>query len=119
MVITDITLIAIDNQVSSNLAPPLIEDQALLAASANTPLVNDWIVNTSYINHATSTVGHFSSIIYGNYGNCGGISGSVRFKGIRMVTIPILGLNSEMVNLHLTDVKYCPAIGPFNLISIS
>jgi hypothetical protein len=41
MVITDITLIIIDDQVSSNLAPPLIEDQALLAASANTPLVND------------------------------------------------------------------------------
>lgn len=119
MVITNATLIAINNQVSGDLAPPLTEDQALSAASANTPLVNDWIINTGYTNHATSTVGHFSSITYSNYGNCGGIGGSVRFKGIRTVTIPILGPNSETVNLHLTNVKYCPAIGPFNLISIS
>jgi hypothetical protein len=41
MVITDITLIVINDQVSSDLAPPLIKDQALLAASANTPLVNN------------------------------------------------------------------------------
>jgi hypothetical protein len=63
-------------------------------------------------------MGHFSSITYSDYGNYGGISGSVRFKGIRIVTIPILGLNSETVNLHLTDVKYYLAIGLFNLISI-
>jgi len=64
-------------------------------------------------------VGHFSSIIYSNYSNCSGISGSVRFKGIRTVTIPILGLNGETVNLHLTNVKYYPAMGPFNLILVS
>jgi hypothetical protein len=63
-------------------------------------------------------MGYFSSIIYSDYGNCGGISGSVQFKGIRIVTIPILGLNSKTVNLYLTDVKYYPAIGLFNLISI-
>ena len=43
----------------------------------------------------------------------------MRFKGIKIITIPILGLNSEMVNLHLTNVKYCLAMGPFNLISVS
>jgi hypothetical protein len=41
MVITNAMLIAINNQVFSNLAPPLIEDQALLATSTNIPLVND------------------------------------------------------------------------------
>jgi hypothetical protein len=119
MVMTDATLIAIDDQVSGDLAPPPTEDQALSAASANTPLVNDWIVDTVCTNHATGTVGHFSSITYGDYGNCGGIGGSVRFKGIGTVTIPVLGPNGETVNLHLTDVKYCPAMGPFNLISVS
>jgi hypothetical protein len=64
-------------------------------------------------------VGHFSSITYGDYGNCGGIGDSMRFKGIRIVTIPILGPNGETVNLHLTNIKYYLAIGPFNLISIS
>jgi hypothetical protein len=63
-------------------------------------------------------VGHFSSIIYGDYGNYGGIGGSMRFKGIRTVIIPILGPNSETVNLHLINVKYCPAMGLFNLISV-
>jgi len=82
------------------------------------PLVNDWIINISCTNHATGTVGHFSSIIYGDYGNYSGISGSVRFKGIRIVTILILGLNGETVNLYLINVKYYPAIGLFNLISI-
>jgi hypothetical protein len=82
------------------------------------PLINNWIVNISCINHATSTVGHFSFIIYSNYGNCGGIGGSVRFKGIRTVIISILGLNSKTVNLYLTNIKYYLAIGLFNLISI-
>jgi hypothetical protein len=82
------------------------------------PLLNNWIINTSYINYTTGTIGHFSFIIYSDYGNCGGISGSVRFKGIKIVTIPILGLNSETVNLYLTNVKYYLAIGLFNLILV-
>jgi hypothetical protein len=63
-------------------------------------------------------VGYFSSIIYSDYSNYGGISGSVRFKGIRIVTIPILGLNSETINFHLINIKYYLAMGLFNLISI-
>jgi hypothetical protein len=63
-------------------------------------------------------VDHFSSIIYGDYGNYGGIGKSVRFKGIGMVTIPIPGPNGETINFHLTNIKYCPAIGLFNLISV-
>jgi hypothetical protein len=118
MVMTDAMLIAIDDQVSGDLAPPPTEDQAL-SAPANTPLINNWIVDTGCTNHATGTVGHFSSITYGDYGNCGGIGGSVQFKGIGTVIIPVLGPNGETVNLHLTNVKYCPAMGPFNLISVS
>jgi hypothetical protein len=63
-------------------------------------------------------MGHFSSITYSDYSNCGGIGGSVRFKGIKIVTIPVLSPNSETINLHLTNVKYYLAIGLFNLISI-
>lgn len=118
MVMTDAMLIAIDDQVSGDLAPPPTEDQAF-SAPANEPLINDWIVDTGCTNHATGTVGHFSSITYGDYGNCGGIGGSVRFKGVGTVTIPVPGPNGETVNLHLTNVKYCPAMGPFNLISVS
>jgi hypothetical protein len=40
MVITDTMLIVINDQVSSNLAPPPIEDQAL-SAPTNTLLIND------------------------------------------------------------------------------
>jgi hypothetical protein len=63
-------------------------------------------------------VGHFFSITYSDYGNYGGIGGSVRFKSIKMVTILIPGPNSKTINFHLTDIKYCPAIGPFNLILV-
>ena len=118
MVITDATLITINNQVSSNLAPPLIEDQALLAASANILLINNQIVNTSYINYATNIIGHFSSIIYSNYSNYNNINSSIQFKGIKTVIIPILSLNNKTVNLYFTNVKYYLAIGLFNLISI-
>jgi hypothetical protein len=62
---------------------------------------------------------HFTEIKYGDYGNCGGIGGSVRFEGIGTVKIPIPGPKGKAVNLILTNVKYCPAMGPFNLISVS
>jgi hypothetical protein len=118
MIPKDAMLIAIDDQVSGALAPPPTEDQAF-SAPANTPLVNDWIVDTGCTNHATGTLGHFSSIKYGDLGNCGGIGGSVRFKGVGTVIIPVPGPNGETFNLHLSDVKYCPDMGPFNLISVS
>jgi hypothetical protein len=35
-----------------------------------------------------------------------------------MVTIPILSLNSETINLHLTNIKYYLVIGLFNLILV-
>jgi hypothetical protein len=42
----------------------------------------------------------------------------VRFKGIKIVTISIPGLNSETINFHLINIKYYLAIGLFNLILI-
>jgi hypothetical protein len=118
MIPRDAMLIAIDDQVSGALAPPPTEEQAFLAP-AKEPLINDWIVDTGCTNHATGTLGHFSSIKYGDFGNCGGIGGSVRFKGVRTVVIPVPGPNGEIINLHLSNVKYCPDMGPFNLISVS
>jgi hypothetical protein len=43
----------------------------------------------------------------------------VRFEGIETVEIPIPGPGSRPTLLYLTDIKYCPSIGPFNLITIS
>jgi hypothetical protein len=117
MVSSDLMCIAIDNQVSGDVAPPPCEDQAL-SALQNLPLQNDWILDTGCTNHATGTVSHFTEIKYGDYGNCGGIGGSVRFEGIGTVKIPIPGPKGPL-NLILTNVKYCPAMGPFNLISVS
>ena len=62
---------------------------------------------------------YFTKIKYGDYNNCSGISGSVRFKGISTVKIPIPGPKGKAINLVLTNVKYYLAIGPFNLISMS
>ena len=62
---------------------------------------------------------HFTKIKYGDYSNYSGISSSVRFKGINTIKIPILGPKGKAINLILTNIKYYPAIGPFNLISIS
>jgi hypothetical protein len=118
MVSTDLMCITIDNQVSGDIAPPLCEDQAL-SAPQHLPLQNDWILDTGCTNHATGTVSHFSDITYGDYGNYGGIGGSVRFEGIGTVKIPVPGPKGKPVNLILTNVKYCPAISPFNLISVS
>jgi hypothetical protein len=36
-----------------------------------------------------------------------------------MVEIPIPGPSSRLTLLRLTNIKYYPSIGPFNLISIS
>jgi hypothetical protein len=42
----------------------------------------------------------------------------MQFKGIKIVTIPILGLNSKTINLYLTNIKYYLVIGLFNLILV-
>jgi hypothetical protein len=118
MVAADTMCIAIDDQVSGDLAPPPCEDQAF-SAPPHTPLQNDWIIDTGCTNHATGTLAHFAEITYGDYGNCGGIGGSVRFEGIGTVKIPIPTPNGQVTNLNLTNVKYCPAMGPYNLISVS
>jgi hypothetical protein len=62
---------------------------------------------------------HFTKIKYSDYSNYSGISSSIRFKGISTVKIPIPSPKGKAVNLILINIKYCPAIGPFNLISMS
>lgn len=109
--------VAIDNQLSGNIAPVPVDDQALSAPSA--PLQNDWILDTGCTNHATGTLSHFTELKRGDFGVCGGIGGSVRFEGIGTVQIPIPGRNGRPTFLVLSNVKYCPSMGPFNLISVS
>jgi hypothetical protein len=109
--------VAINNQVSGDIAPALIDDQAFSTSSAL--LQNDWIVDTGCSNHATGTLSYFTELKRGNFGVCRGIGGSVRFEGISTVKIPIPGLNSRLTFLVLSNVKYCPAMGPFSLISVS
>lgn len=113
-----IMTVAIDNQASGDIVPPPCTDQAMLAPS-NLPLQNDWILDTGCTNHATGTLSHFTEITMGNYGICGGVGGSVRFEGIGTVKIPVPGPNGDTAELNLQNVKYCPEMGPFNLISIS
>jgi hypothetical protein len=76
-------------------------------------------VDTGCTNHATGTLSNFTDLTRGDYGICGGVGGSVRFEGIGTVKIPIPGTNGRPTFLQLPDVKYCPSIGPFNLISVS
>jgi hypothetical protein len=109
--------VAIDNFVSGNIAPVPTDDQAFSAPPCS--LQNEWIVDTGCTNHATGVLANFSELRKGQYGTCGGIGGSVRFEGIGTVEIPIPGPGGRPTLLRLTDVKYCPSMGPFNLISVS
>jgi hypothetical protein len=106
--------LAIDSKVSGEIAPPP-GDNAL----STQPLQNEWVVDTGCTNHATGTLAHFSTIDYGDFGTCGGIGGSVKFEGKGTVEIPIAQANGKPAKLVLTDVKYCPKMGQFNLISVS
>jgi hypothetical protein len=42
----------------------------------------------------------------------------MRFKGIKIVTIPVPSLNSKTINFYLINIKYYLAIGLFNLILV-
>lgn len=55
---------------------------------------------------------------WGDFGTCGGIGGSVKFEGKGTVEI-LIPSKGSYARLILTDVKYCPSMGPFNLISVS
>jgi hypothetical protein len=71
------------------------------------------------MNYTTSIISYFTKIKYSDYSNYSGISGSVRFKGINTIKIPIPSPKGKAINLILTNIKYYPAISPFNLIFIS
>jgi hypothetical protein len=114
-----VNCVAIDNFISGNIAPPPPSaDQALSALPAQ-PLQNEWIVDTGCTNHATGLISNFAKLKKGDYGTCGGVGGSVRFKGIGTVEIPIPGPNGRLTTLRLSNVKYYLSMGPFNLISVS
>jgi hypothetical protein len=112
-----VSCMAIDNFISGNIAPLPSNDQAFPVSPR--PLQNEWIVDTGCINHATGLLSNFMDLKKGDYGVCGGVGGSVRFEGIGTVDIPIPGPNGRPTMLRLSDVKYCPSMGSFNLISVS
>ncbi|PMD14998.1 hypothetical protein NA56DRAFT_710211 [Hyaloscypha hepaticicola] len=88
-------------------------------STAHTALQGEWIIDTGYTNHATGTLSHFLDIKYGDFSTYSGISGPVKYTGKGTVQIPVPGPNGHPTTLTLTDVKYCPSMGPFNLISVS
>lgn len=88
-------------------------------STAGMALKDDWIVDTGCTNHATGTLSYFKDIVYGDFGTCSGVGGPVRYEGKGTVQIPIPGPKNCPATLTLTDVKYCPSMGPFNLISVS
>jgi hypothetical protein len=114
-----VSCIAIDTFVSGNIAPIPTNDQAFSASASSGLLQNEWIADTGCTNHCTGVLANFSDLRKGQYSTCGGIGGSVYFEGIGTVEIPIPGPGGCPILLRLTDVKYCPSIGPFNLISVS
>jgi len=62
---------------------------------------------------------YFTKIKYSDYNNYNSINSSIYFKGINIIKILIPSLKDKTINLILINIKYYPAIGPFNLISIS
>jgi gag-polypeptide of LTR copia-type len=114
-----VSCIAIDTFVSGNITSIPTDNQAFSASASAGLLQNEWIADTGCTNHCTGVLANFSDLRKGQYGTCGGIGGSVRFEGIGTVEIPIPGPGGRPTLLRLTDVKYCPSMGPFNLISVS
>jgi hypothetical protein len=113
--------LALDSEVSKGV---VLQNMALLnhkvsTNTATTVLADEWVLDTGCTNHATGTEAHFTNITYGDFGSCGGVGGSVMYKGKGTVKIDIPGPNGKPAQLTLTDVKYCPSMGPFNLISVS
>ena len=105
--------LAIDSEISGGITQPP-SDKAL----STQPIENEWVIDTGCTNHATGTLKYFTSISWGDFGTCGGIGGSVKFEGKGTVEIPIPSKESH-ARLILTNIKYCPSMGPFNLISVS
>jgi hypothetical protein len=114
--------LAIDSQPAGTLAPssaiissPL--EVALLAPAGS--LKDDWIVDTGCTNHASADQSQFINFRLGDFGSCGGVGGQVKFEGIGDIPISIPGPNGQPAVLTLTNVKWCPSMGPYNLISVS
>lgn len=105
------------NCLAFNKPTVLRTDTALLTAHA--ALQGEWIIDTGYTNHATGMLSHFVNIKYGDFSTCSGISRPVKYIGKGTVQILVPSPNERLATLTLTNVKYCPSIRPFNLISVS
>jgi hypothetical protein len=42
----------------------------------------------------------------------------MRFKGIKIITISIPGLNNKTINFYFINIKYCLVISLFNFILV-
>jgi hypothetical protein len=76
-------------------------------------------MDTSYTNHATSMLSYFIDIQYNNFSIYNSISGSIKFKNIKIIQILIQELNNKLIILKLSSVKYYLFISAFNFISVS
>ena len=52
-------------------------------------------MDTGYTNHAISNLAHFADIKYKDYNNCSSVSGFIKFEGIGIIRILILGTNAK------------------------
>jgi hypothetical protein len=114
-----VSCIAINTFISGNIAPISINDQAFSASALSGLFQNEWIADTGYTNYYTGILANFSDLCKSQYSTYSGIGGSIYFKEIGTVEIPIPGPGGRPIFLCLTDIKYYPSIGPFNLISVS
>jgi hypothetical protein len=109
--IAAVMCLALDSETQS------AEDTALPAF--DTPVEDTWVVDTGCTNHATGSMKYFTDFSSGSYGTCGGIGDSkINFEGKGTCSIPVRSKGKTVI-LQLTDVKFCPALGNFNLISVS
>jgi hypothetical protein len=76
-------------------------------------------MDTGCTNYTTSIFSYFVDIQYSNFSIYNNISGSIKFESIRIIQIPIQGLDSKLIILKLSGVKYYLFISAFNFISVS
>jgi hypothetical protein len=61
---------------------------------------------------------YFVDIQYNNFSIYNNISRLIKFESIRIIQILIQGLDSKLIILKLSSVKYYLSIGTFNLILV-
>ncbi len=71
------------------------------------------------MNYITKILLNFLKLYKSNYSTYKNIRDSIRFKGINIIEILILSLNSHLILFYLSNIKYYLLIELFNLISVS